>query len=503
VDGAKFRLDPDDERLWNGYQPVRISNKAFQLLRLFVDNPNRLLTKDDILDGVWRDVCVSEGLVKEYVHDLRLALGDDPKQPRFIETVHGRGYRFLGGIEEVEGTVHADRPTQASTRPPSLAVLPFADLTGEQRWARFCRGLGEDLIIDLARYPDLMVVAEDAPPGRGSDGQQPRSDYALSGSVQASESKVRINVKLIDPRTGDHLWTEQYERNLGEFFAIQSDIVAHVASAVGGFSGQIPQVERLRLGRKSPDDPQAYELYLLGHELEMRFEKESALRGFALLRRAVRLDPDFARAWLVLAWLSWLIVQEKWADDVECYRTQEREAFTKAAELDPLDPFALMELALIRGRDGDLAGARDLLERTLDLGRNQADLLIIAARPIATTLNDPERAVSILERGQRLSINLSVWHRLTAARVYYFAADFARALDNAKLVPASSASMTRLFEILSLAQLGRTKEVGKLASAFKARHPKFDSRAFMRDHPTTAPNAQRLFLDGIEKAGLN
>ncbi len=78
MDKAKYRLDLGDERLWNGNRPVQITNKAFQLLRLFVDNPNRLLTKGDILDGIWRDVCVSEGLVKEYVHDLRQALGDDP-----------------------------------------------------------------------------------------------------------------------------------------------------------------------------------------------------------------------------------------------------------------------------------------------------------------------------------------------------------------------------------------------------------------------------------------
>ena len=142
---SNYRLDLGDERLWNGDQPVPISNKAFQLLRLFVDNPNRLLTKDDILDRVWRDVCVSDGLVKEYVHDLRLALGDDPKRPAYIETVHGRGYRFLGGVEEVNGPPGPDTSAQAAAQPPALAVLPIANLTDEERWARFCRGLGQTL----------------------------------------------------------------------------------------------------------------------------------------------------------------------------------------------------------------------------------------------------------------------------------------------------------------------------------------------------------------------
>lgn len=490
---ARYRLDLGDERLWNGDQPVGISNKAFQLLRLFVDNPNRLLTKDDILDGIWRDICVSEGLVKEYVHDLRLALGDDPKQPRFIETVHGRGYRFLGGVESIDAAAeHAGAPSRA--RPPSLAILAFADLTGDERWARFCRGLVEDLITDLARFPDLMVIA-------AGETERPATDYVVDGSVQASDSEVRVNVRLIETRSGDLLWTERYEREVGAFFAIQGDIVGHVASAVGGFSGRIPERERARLGRKPPGDLQVYDLYLLGHELETHFERASALRGHALLQRAVELDPKFARARLVLGWITWLILQEKWTEDLEAFRALERAAFLAAARLDPRDPFALMELALLRGRDGDLAGARDALERALDLGKNQADLLIVASRPVATTLDDPARAVRIMNRGLELQASVSVWHHLTVARVCYFAADFERAVRHARLVPVSSSAMTGLFEILALAQLGRGEAVRDLVPPFKARHPKFDPRDFLRDHPITAPGARRLFLDGVEKAG--
>jgi DNA-binding winged helix-turn-helix (wHTH) protein len=105
---STYRIDLADERLWSGDQSIAIGNKAFRILRLFVENPNRLLTKDEILDAVWGDVYVSEGLVKEYVHDLRTALGDDPRSPVFIETVRGHGYRFLGGIQVAEQTTSLD-----------------------------------------------------------------------------------------------------------------------------------------------------------------------------------------------------------------------------------------------------------------------------------------------------------------------------------------------------------------------------------------------------------
>ena len=147
-----FKLDLRDERLWRGDHLVRISNKAFELLRLFIRNPNRLLTKDVILEEVWHGVWVSEGLVKEYVHDLRQALGDDPKRPQFIETVHGRGYRFLGGVEVTDNAKDDAALAKSRTEPPSLTVLPFTDLTGEERWSLFCRGLSDDLVTDLARY---------------------------------------------------------------------------------------------------------------------------------------------------------------------------------------------------------------------------------------------------------------------------------------------------------------------------------------------------------------
>lgn len=494
MEKVKFRLDFRDERLWSGDRPVRISNKAFQLLKLFVGNPNRLLTKDDILESVWRDLCVSEGLVKEYVHDLRLALGDDPKRPTYIETVRGRGYRFLGGIEAVRGEAGAPVAGRAKTDPPSLAVLPIANLTGEERWARFCCGLGDDLVTDLARYPDVVVIA-DGVPTRGI------VDYVLGGSVQAARSKLRVNVKLIEAGSGKHLWTDQYEHELGEPLAIQSDIVGHVASAVGGLSGRIPQVERLRLRRKPPSDLQAYELTLLGYELEERFEKQSTLRAFDLLQRAVELDPTLARAWLVLAWTCWQIVQEKWADDTETYRELEREAFLKAVALDPLDSLAVMELAAVRTIDGDAGGARDALERALDLGRNQSDLLVAVSRFVATVMDDPHRALGILDRGLLLNARGPAWHAMTGARVAYFAGDFGRALEDALRGPDNLPSL--LFAILALAQLGDREAARDRARVFEARYPEFDPEQFMKDHPITAASARRIFLEGIGKAGLH
>lgn len=503
-----LRLDLADERLWIGNRPAQISNKAFQLLRLFVENPNRLLTKDNILDAIWPDVWVSEGLVKEYVHDLRQALNDDPRQPRFIETVHGRGYRYLGGIEtasRVDGVSAIPKP---KARPPSLVIAPLADLTGDVRWARFCHGLSDDLVIDLARFPEFVVVMDNTSQAASSDAPDATNiagrsdhDYALSGSVQAAKSAVRVNVKLMDAQDGSLLWTDRYERDTEELFAIQSDIVARVASAVGGFSGQIPHVERQRLGRKSPSDLKAYELYLVSHELESHFEKQDTLKAFKLAQQAIEFDPTYARSWLVLGWTCWQIILEQWVVDTTPYMALWREAFVKAAALDPLDPFTMAELAAVRAADGDTLGARDALERALDIGENQADLLMMIANPIALQLDAPERALRTLERGLALLTNVGDWQRLSMARVSYFAEDFEGALRNANLGPNNL--LTQLIEVLSLAQLGRTEEAYTLGRRFLEVHPGFDAHGFVSSYPITAEGAKRLFFDGINKAKLN
>jgi TolB-like protein len=291
VDGAKFKLDLGDERLWDGYQPVRISKKAFQLLRLFVGNPNRLLTKDDILDGVWRDVCVSEGLVKEYVHDLRLALGDDPKQPRFIETVHGRGYRFLGGVEEVKGPARAEASTTQGAHPPSLAVLPFANLSDDPQQEYFSDGITEDIITELSRFSGLIVIArnssfayKDRPVDIKRVARELGVGYVMEGSVRRDGDRLRITAQLIETDSGGHIWGEKYDRKLGDVFDLQDEIARRV---VGSIAPQVELAELERSRELSDADLSAYEL---------------ALKAQALTYDAVRVaDPDLLAQSMSLA----------------------------------------------------------------------------------------------------------------------------------------------------------------------------------------------------------
>ncbi len=504
LEHARFRLDLENERLWDGETPVRLTQKTFDLLRLLVQNPNRLLTREEILKSLWRGIHVSDGLVREYVHDLRLALDDDPRTPRLIETVRGRGYRFLGGIEIETQTGGAAKSRTCLTDRPTVLVLPIENLAGGERWARFCRGMRDDLITELSRYPDFVVVARGASLADQDSYVELRDtgvDYLLRGSMQASACMLRMNLHLVETQHGRNIWSERYERAIEDLFAIQADIVASVVSALGGLEGHIAGAERQRLGRKPPEDLEAYELYLIALELEERHQRESTLEAFALLRRALSINAKFARAWLVLGWACYQIWSERWTDDSQFYATMEWEAYVKAAKLDPRDPFAILELATMRAVDGDLVGARDGLERAVDLGQNQADLLATAAKYFAMVIDDPVRAVQLISRSQELCPIAPDWYFMHWARVAYFAGDYEQALSAVKRAP--DLKHVRLFEILSAAQLGRTDDLRRLRAAFAERYPAFDPAEFMRGQPIVGTVATALFLDGIAKAGLN
>ena len=298
IQKESYRLDVGDERLWKGDQPIQISNKAFQLLRLFVSNPNRLLTKDDIFEAVWGEVCVSEGLIKEYVHDLRLALGDDPKQPRYIETVHGRGYRFLGGIDKGNDPARVETRWEHGSHPPSLVVLPFFNLSDDPEQEYFSDGITEDIITELSRFSGLIVIARNssfAYKELAADIKQVARElgvsYVMEGSVRRDGDRLRITAQLIEADSGGHIWGEKYDRELGDIFALQDEITRHV---VGSIAPQVELAELERSRKLSDTNISAYELALkaqaLTYDAVRVADPNMLVKAMSLANAALELD---------------------------------------------------------------------------------------------------------------------------------------------------------------------------------------------------------------------
>jgi TolB-like protein/class 3 adenylate cyclase len=247
----------------------------------------------------------------------------------------------------------------------AIAVLPFENLVGDERWERLAAGICEDIITDLARHADLSVIArsstlpfKDRPADVRRIGRELGVRYLLEGSIQAGSGRIRVTAQLIDAETGFHEWAERYDRDETDLLLVQDDIVQHVAGALVGWEGRISRAARRRAQRTSLSSLAAYERYLLAYELESKMTRANTARAIELVDSALALDPTLARAWLVRAYCWDHMATFGWAQDVDAANKIRRESIIRAHEIDSSDGTILIEFGDLRAEEGDHAGAR-------------------------------------------------------------------------------------------------------------------------------------------------
>lgn len=309
---------------------VPLSPKVFETLLYFVERRGELLDKATLMKAVWPNVIVEENSLNQNISVIRRALGETPGQHKFIVTEPGRGYRFVADVRVVAapssnagprggriesngaGAPAEPAPAAASMQRNSIAVLPFANLTGDPAKEYFSDGMSEELLHRLARIPGLKVPSRTssfAYKGRNMDVRQIARDLdvgvVLEGSVRSAGERIRVAAQLIDGGNGFHLWSQNYDRDFGDLFALQDELAHAIVSALritldgradasgGGGSA---------LHEPPTRDLEAYRLYLQAMSMQIIGTPSVALpRVCALLEKAIGRDPGFARAHNALA----------------------------------------------------------------------------------------------------------------------------------------------------------------------------------------------------------
>jgi|CXWL01.1.fsa_nt_gi TolB-like protein/DNA-binding winged helix-turn-helix (wHTH) protein len=333
-------LDLADQRAWLDDRALDIGPKPFALLHALMQAPQRLVTKDELIESVWNGRFVSETVLTTAMRDLRRALGDDARTPHFIGTVHGRGYRFLLPVQEIEkkaapiiartprryvpqfaaaalivvaglvagaGNVGAPRARASGTAAETIAVLPFEDLSPAGDQSYFSEGLSEEILNVLMGMEGLNVASRTSSFAFKDRTEMSAPEIAralnvrhvLEGSVRRAGDRVRISVQLIDANADRRLWAHTYERALSveNLFDVQDEVASAIARELEAELG--PQRVEVRSAAAGTRNLRAYELYLRGRELfAARTELPRAVR-FA--RASVEADPQFARGWELLA----------------------------------------------------------------------------------------------------------------------------------------------------------------------------------------------------------
>jgi TolB-like protein len=413
-----YCLDADRRELKRGSELIAVGPKVFDLLLFLIQNREQVVTRDDLLKAVWDGRIVSESTLTSHINAVRKAIGDTGKEQRLIRTVSRRGLRFVGKIEERELPVGIAvsapdvagerlRPNLALPDSPSLAVLPFRNLSGNVEQDYFADGIVEDIITALSRIRWLFVIAHNSSftyKGRTVDEKQVGRElgvrYVVEGSVRRSENRIRITGQLVDASTGTHLWADRFEGTLDDIFELQDQVAT---SIVGAIAAQLERAEIERARRKPTGNLSAYDTYLRAMPHLHRGTREAIGEALPLFYKAMQLDPEFASAHAMAAWCHFWRKINGWTTD----RPQEIAEGVRLARL-AVDLGKDDAVALTRGGHAlaHLAGEVDsgiaLIDKALVLNPNLAAAWFLGGF-LRTVRGDPDAAIEFLTRAMRFS----------------------------------------------------------------------------------------------------
>lgn len=380
-------LDTEQFRLWRGECDVEVEPQVFDLLTYLIKHRERVVTRDELLQQLWKGRVVSDGALSARLKAARKAVGDSGSAQSIIKTIHGRGYQFVADVSEVDDIpsviTNEDQPLDIPSEKPSIAVLPFLNMSGDPAQEYFADGLTEDLITGLSRFHDLFVIARHS--SFAYKGKSPiiqevshelRVRYILEGSVQKSGDRIRITAQLIDGHNGTHLWAERYDRKLADVFDVQDEVTETIVGTLAsGYGGRLRKAWTRRAQAVGSESVQAFDYFTRGLEAVDHFTAEDNLRGRKHFEKAVKLDPSYAKARGKLAWTYILEAVENWGNDYEGAMAKGLEVASQSVDSDDSEPWAHWALGACYVYLGQHDKGISELERAAELNSNDADVL--------------------------------------------------------------------------------------------------------------------------------
>ena len=377
------------------------------------------------------------------------------------------------------------RPVDGAIAKASIAVLPFANIGGEESTGRLADGITEDIISDLARFPEFEVIARhsvEAYKNKTVDireiGRALNVAYALEGSIQRQGDRVRITAQLLDAESATHLWSERWDRPVEDVFAVQTEIAELVTNRLGGGTGLVVGAERSLARRKRPENLTAYELYLLGGEKIEQLTSESIKESIQLLTRAVERDPGLARAWVEL-YHAHNLSKAFGIEDAETARKAGMEAAKRAVALDPGDAEAHSVLGSALAERGEFNLAKASFDTSLRLAPNAFEILTFYAA-WAPNLGEAELGSETADRAVRLNPNFPTWSAQLFGSTYFAAGRYDDALQMlGRLTPENYADFGWVARAGALASLGRMAEAEAAVRQARERFPDLTIERFV------------------------
>jgi adenylate cyclase len=492
---------------------INLRPKSFEALRYLVENPGRLIPRDEFIKAVWPNTTVTDESLTNCIGDVRRAIGD--RHQTIVKTMPRRGYIFTAEVTAegfVDGRLGPRTPEHTRPDKPSIAILAFTNMSGDPSQEYFCDGITDDIITELSRFSELFVIARNSSfqfKARGSDVRQVGRDlgarYVLEGIIRREGERVRITAQLIDAVTGTHRWADRYDRLLSDVFAVQDEVARTIVSVL---AVHVSKAEAERTLNKPPMTWEAYDYYIRAAGIFAAylssFRVEELYETRRLLEHSLRIDRNYARAYTLLsntyttAWLNPL--------DADCLNpgVLERacQLARKAVQLEPSLPQARAELGYVSVRRHDYDTAIVEFEKAIALNPNFMDWRFVI---VLVYCGQAMRALDVAAAHMRLDPFCPPLVPGWLGFANYMLKRYSEALPPLRELVSRAPNQRggHLWLAATYARLGQMDKARAAAAEVLRIHPAWTiERAGKPINGFKLPQDAEHYFDGLRKAGL-
>jgi TolB-like protein/Flp pilus assembly protein TadD len=514
-----YALDPERRELSRGADVVSVAPQVFDLLDYLIRNRERVVSKDDLINAIWNRRSVSDAALTTRLNVARNAIGDSGEEQRLIKTLPRKGFRFIGPVREEGGKSAADPDNRIEEEKlnlslpekPSIAVLPFENMSGDPEQEYFADGMVEEIITALSRFKWLFVIARNSSftfKGKAVDvkevGRKLGVRYVLEGSVRKASGKVRITGQLIDATTGAHIWADRFERDLTDIFALQDEVTVAVVAAI---HPKLLQTEIAMAARRRPENLTAYDFFLRGMQQFWLLTREGVAEALRLAHRALELEPRFGTGSALAGQCHMINVLLGYSNDPQFDRKEAIRLARLALSVDDGDPETLAAASQVSAwMLGDCDAGIEMADRAVALNPNswstwngRGHVYRIGGLP-EEAIRSFERAIRMSPVDPRLYMTLTgIGHALIELR------RFDEAIVVGKKALRQNPSYSSVCRTLAsaFAHLGRDAEAREMAARVLEFDPAFTISALIARTPELPlETGHRLLIEGLRKAGL-
>ncbi len=525
---------------------TKLEPQVMAVLLCLVKQQGQVVSREDIEAQAWANRVVGYDSLSTAIIKLRKALGDDSKNPRYIETVPKKGYRLIATVSTATPITDAEHSHTNSDAKPrrqrfqlglilgfvllglgfviynkmpylfndtqithhnTIAVLPFKNISGDIQQEYFSDGITADLITDLSKISGLSVIArnsvfayKDSSIDVRQIGEELAVIYVVEGSVRKNNEMVRISARLIDASNGHNLWAERFDGSLENVFRLQDDVTARIIAAL---QLKISDREQQQLSIKYTNSFEAYDQFLQGWQYFWEYSKESNVLAKEYFKQAIALDPKFARAYANLALSYAYDVLSGWTNTPDEYLKKAEDLSQKAVELD--DDLAQVHWAV---------GFTALISRQYQFALSESQK-VIALDPnnadgyglLATTLNyaaKPQDALVYMQKAMQLNPHHPSVYKVIMGEIYFNLRDYDNAVKQFEhaLERNPGSQESRLWLAASYAHLGRIDDASWQLDHIRSEDPSFSVTHIETVIPLKDPMQLKHLVDGLYKAGL-